>query len=209
MFDGKESVMKIKTVIPVSLICAVVLFVVHEFSLAQPTAGVAVSKIGLVSVSRALRDCKATAAFGAKSKTESDQMAAAEKVLGDEVTALTGGVRALVRGTPDYMAQYKMLLQKQGELKALQDYNRAHAGSSQQRWAEKVYKEILRITKEVAASKGLDLVLERSEPEFPIPVADQLMMTIGTHKVLYGDGCIDITDEVIAELDKIESKLIN
>jgi Skp family chaperone for outer membrane proteins len=107
------------------------------------------------------------------------------------------------------MAQYKMLLQKQGELKALQDYNRAHAGSSQQRWAEKVYKEILRITKEVAASKDLDLVLERSEPEFPIPVADQLMMTIGTHKVLYGDGCIDITDEVIAELDKIESKLIN
>ncbi len=74
-------------------------------------------------------------------------------------------------------------------------------------WAEKLYKEILRITKEVAARKGLDLVLQRSEPEFPILSADQLMMTLSSHKVLYGGGCLDITDEIIAELDKIEATL--
>ncbi|KPK45193.1 MAG: hypothetical protein AMJ65_00610 [Phycisphaerae bacterium SG8_4] len=201
--------MKVKTVIPVSLICVVVLFVVHEFSLAQPTADVATAKIGLLSVSRTLQECQPTATFGAKLKAESDQMDAAEKALEGEITALTGGVRALVRGTDDYMAQYKMLLQKQGELKGLQEYNNTRKGLSQQRWAEKVYKEVLRITKELAATKGLDLVLERSEPQFPIPVADQLMMTLSTHKVLYGEGCVDITDEVIAELDKLESKLIN
>ncbi len=201
--------MKIKTVISGCLICVVVLFVVHELGLAQPIAPVAASKIGLLSVSRTLRDCKATVTFGAKAKAEAGQMAAAEKALGDEITALTGGVRALVRGTADYMAQYKMLLQKQAELKAVQEFNNTQKGLSQQRWAEKVYREVLRITKEVAATKGLDLVLERSEPEFPIPNADQLMMTLSTHKVLYGGGCIDISDEVIAELDKIESKLTN
>jgi len=209
MFDGKESLMKIKTVISGCLICVVVLFVVHEFSLAQPTAPVAASKIGLISVSRTLQECKATVTFGAKAKAEAEQMAAAEKALGDEITALTGGVRALVRGTADYMAQYKMLLQKQAELKAMQEFNNTQKGLSQQRWAEKVYRQVLRITKEVAAAKGLDLVLERSEPEFPIPNPDQLMMTLSTHKVLYGGGCIDITAEVIAELDKIESKLTN
>jgi Skp family chaperone for outer membrane proteins len=105
------------------------------------------------------------------------------------------------------MAQYKMLLQKQGELKAMQEFNNTQRGLRQQGWAEKIYKEVLRITKEVAAKKGLDLVLERNEPEFPIPNADQLMTTLSTHKVLYGGGCLDITDEVIAELDKIEATL--
>jgi Skp family chaperone for outer membrane proteins len=208
MFDGKESLMKVKTVVLSCLVGMVVLFFVHEFGLAQPIAPGAVSKIGLISISRTLRDCKATVAFGAKAKAEGEQMAATEKALNDEVNVLTGGVRALVPGTPDYMAQYKLLVQKQAELKAIQEYNRESRAVSQRGWAEKVYKEVLRITKDVAASKGLDLVLARSEPEFPIQGADQLMMTLSTHKVLYGAGCVDITDEVIAELDKIESTLL-
>ncbi len=201
--------MKVKTVISGCLICVVVLFVVHEFSLAQPNAPVPVSKIGIVSIPRTLRDCKATATFGAKAKAETDQMVAAEKALSDEISALTGGVRALVPGTADHMAQYKLLLQKQAELDALQKFNNSQRAFSQRHWAEMVYKEVLRITKEVAAKRSLDLVLGRSEPEFPIQSADQLMMTLNTHKVLYGGGCLDITDEVIAELDKIESTLIN
>lgn len=200
--------MKVKTVVLSCLIGGVVLFAVHEFSFAQPTIAVPTSKIGLISVSRCLRDCKATATFGAKAKAESEQMAEAERALNDEINVLTGGVRALVPGTPDYMAQYKLLLEKQGELKAMQEFNRERRSSSQRLWAEKVYKEVLRITGDVAAGKGLDLVLERSEPEFPIPGAEQLMMTLSTHKVLYGGGCLDISDDVIAELDKIESTLI-
>ncbi|MHC4119316.1 MAG: hypothetical protein ACYSWO_17610 [Planctomycetota bacterium] len=113
-------------------------------------------------------------------------MAAAEKALTDEISALAGGVRALVPGTSDHLAQYELLLQKQASLKALQEFNNQKRGLSQQRWAEKIYKEILRITNEVAATKGLDLVLERNEPTFPMPAADQLMMTLNTHKVLYG-----------------------
>ena len=208
MFDGKESLMKVKAVVLSCLIGAVVLFFVHEFSLAQPMAPAPASRIGLISVSRALRDCKATVTFGAKAKAEGEQMVAAEKALNDEVNVLTGGVRALVPGTPDYMAQYKLLVQKQAELKAIQEFHREHRAVSQRGWAEKVYKEVLRITNEVAANKGLDLVLERSDPEFPIQNADQLMMTLSTHKVLYGGGCQDITDDVIAELDKIESTLV-
>ncbi len=200
--------MKVKTVVLSCLTGAVVLFFVHEFSLAQPMATGAASKIGLVSVTRALRDCKATATFGAKAKAEGEQMIAAEKALNDEINVLTGGVRALVRGTADYNAQFKLLLQKQGELKALQEYSREYRGSSQQLWAEKVYKQVLRLTKEVAAAKGLDLVLQSSEPEFPMQSGDQLMTALSTHKVLYGGGCLDITADVIAELDKIEATLI-
>jgi len=53
---------------------------------------------------------------------------------------------------------------------------------------------------EIAREKGLDLVLERTEPEFPIS-GEELMMTFSSHKVLYGGGCIDLTKEVTSRLD--------
>jgi Skp family chaperone for outer membrane proteins len=200
--------MKIKTVVLGCLMGVVVLFFVHEFSLAQPNAGNPASKIGLVSVSRAMSDCKATATFSAKMAAENNQMDADKKALDDDINNLTDVLRALVPGSSEHTTQLKQLFQKQGELKALQEFNNSQRGLRPRAWAEKVYKEVLRITKEVAAKKGLDMVLERSEPTFPIQGADQLMMTLSTHKVLYGGGCADITDDVIAELDKIESELI-
>ena len=201
--------MKIRMVVLSCLMGVVVLFFVHEFSLAQPNADNPSSRIGLVSVTRALGDCKATATFGAKRAATNSQMEADEKTLAAEIQTLTGGVGAFVPGSSDHTTQLKQLFQKQGELKALQEFNTSQRRFRERNWAEKLYKEILRITKEVAVKKGLDLVLERSEPKFPIQGADQLMMTLSTHKALYGGGCADITDEVIAELDKIESKLIN
>jgi Skp family chaperone for outer membrane proteins len=208
MLGGKESLMKFKTVVLGCLMGAIALLFVHQFSFAQTTAPATVSNIGLISVSRALRDCKATATFGAQAQAEAEEMAEKEKALNDEINMLKGAVRALVPGTPDYMEQLRQLMLKQGELQAIQEYRRELRSASQRAWAEKVYKEILRLTQEVAARNNLDLVLERSEPEFPIKNADQLMMTLSTNKVLYGDGCTDITDEVIAELDKIESTLV-
>lgn len=200
--------MKVKTVVLGCLIVAVVLFVVHEFSLAQPMLDSPASKIGLISVSRVMRDCRATVAFGVKAKAEDDELIKNQDALKVEIQTLTKAAQAFVRGTSDYMAQYRLLVQKQAELKALEEYLREKRVTSQRAWAEKLYQEILRITKEVGARRGLNLVLQRSEPEFPTQNADQLMMAISTHKVLYGGGCVDVTDEVIAELDKIESTLL-
>jgi Skp family chaperone for outer membrane proteins len=53
----------------------------------------------------------------------------------------------------------------------------------------------------VAKEKGLDIVLEKDEPEFPLSNYTELMTVISTHKVLYSSGCVDISDEVMARLD--------
>ena len=201
--------MKIKTVVLGCLLGVVVLFLAHEYSLAQPEADKPASKVGVVSVSRALRDCKATAKYRENTIAENSKMDAEEGKLSKEVQTLTGSVRALVPGSSDYMTQYKELLLKQAELKALQEFNSQQRGLRDRRWTEELYKQILRITGELAEKKRLELVLERSEPTFPILSPDQLVMTLSTHKVLYIGGCLDLTDEVIAELDKEESKLDN
>jgi hypothetical protein len=51
------------------------------------------------------------------------------------------------------------------------------------------------------------MVLGADEPEFPFQSYEQLVMTLSTHKVLYSDGCVDLTNEVIAQLDKMQSRL--
>ena len=71
------------------------------------------------------------------------------------------------------------------------------------RWTETLYKEVLRITKDLAKKKGLTMVLGVDEPVFPMTNTDELMMALHTHKVLYSGGCVNLSAEVVAEMDKI------
>jgi Skp family chaperone for outer membrane proteins len=65
---------------------------------------------------------------------------------------------------------------------------------------EELYQQALQIVQTLAKEKGLTLVLERTEPEFPVS-SEELMMTFSTHKVLYANGCTDLTAEVVSRLD--------
>jgi Skp family chaperone for outer membrane proteins len=203
--------MKRTTVLLSCVIGVVVLFVVHQYSMAAATSAKPVLPVATVSVSQALRDCKATAKYRDRTTAENNQMDAEEDKLSKEIQALAAGLRtgALKPDSPDYMQQYQDLLQKQAELKITQELNPQKKALKHQLWTEKLYKEILRITKELAAQKGLALVIAVDEPEFPMTRYEDLAMALRTHKVLYNGGCLDLTGEVIAELDKIEAKLIN
>jgi Skp family chaperone for outer membrane proteins len=201
--------MKIKTAVLGCLTGVVVLLLVHQYSTAQVTTNDQVLPIGIVDVRRALRDCSATAKYRERTDEENTKMDAEEEDLKRKIQALALGLRALKPNSSDYMEQYKEYLQKQGELKLMQEYNPRLKATKHQQWTEKLYQEILRITKELAAVKGLALVLESDEPQFPIQQYEELAMTLNTHKVLYSNGCLDLTDQVIAELDKEESKFIN
>ena len=201
--------MKIKTTILGCLIGVVVLLFAHEYSMAQVKPNDTVLPIGLVDVRRALRECKATAKYRVKTDAENSKMDAEEEQLSREIQALAAGLRALKPGSSDYLTQYKEYLQKQNNLKTMQEFNPQQKALKHQQWTQELYKEILRITKVLAADKGLPLVLGSDEPEFPIQRYEELAMTLSTHKVLYSNGCIDLTGEVIAELDKEESKFIN
>jgi len=201
--------MKIRTAVLVCLISLMILLLVHEYSMAQIAPNNTTMSIGIVDVRRALRDCSATAKYRERTNAENTKMDAEEEQLTREIQALAASLRALKPNSTDYMEQYKEYLQKQGNLKTIQEYNPRLKATKHQQWTETLYQEILRITKEQATAKGLALVLESDEPQFPIQQYEELAMTLNTHKVLYSKGCLDLTDEVIAELNKEESKFIN
>jgi len=201
--------MKIKTAILGCLMGIVVLLFVHEYSMAQVKTNDTTLPIGVVDVRRALRECKATEKYRDRTNAENSKMDAEEQQITIEIQALTAGLRALKPNSSDYMEQYKEYLQKQGELKTMQEFNPRLKATKHQRWTETLYQEILRLTKVLGEKKGLALVLGTDEPQFPIQQYEELAMTLNTHKVLYDKGCLNLTDEIIAELDKDISKFIN
>lgn len=199
--------MKFKTMVLGCVASAIILATGYEYLQAQPNVTGPTLKIGVVSVQRALRNCKATLKFRERLIAEQDKMLLEEEKLTQEGKAAADSLKAFRPESSEYMEQFKKMVRTQGELKALQEINPHRSKLKQMQWTQKLYKEILRITKELAAEKGLALVLGADEPEFPFQSYDQLVMALSTHKVLYSDGCVDLTKEVVAQLDKMQSQL--
>lgn len=158
--------------------------------------------IGVVSIRKIFRDCKKTAQYREQANAERQQLSAELTKLDNEIKAQSEGLKTLKIGSENYLAQVKEILQKQASLQAQQEFHKQQSAIKEQQITEDIYKDILRISREVANQKGLDLVLEASEPDLPASNPAELELSMGTHKLLYGGGCVDITDDVITQLDK-------
>ncbi len=168
---------------------------------AQSNVAEPMHRMAVVSVMKILQNCQATSEEPKKLMEEQTRHSAELQLLAQELDTEQGQLQTLRIGTEDYLVQYKSVVDKQASLKALEDYYRQVAASRERQWTEDLYKKILEATRKVAEEKGIGIVLERTEPEFPI-VPERFLVTISTHKVLYDKDCIDITADVLAEVMK-------
>lgn len=158
-------------------------------------------KAGVVSIRKIFRDCKRSAKYRQESNAERQKIDVELTNLDNEIKAQQAGLKTLKTGSENYMAQVKEILEKRANLQAQQEYHKQQLALTEQRITEDIYGDILRITGEVAKEKGLDWVFETSEPVLPASSPTELELSMGMHKLLYGDGCLDITDEVMTRLD--------
>lgn len=194
--------MKIRAMVLTCMAGAIVLFLGHQYSSAQPESRSTSLKIGIVSIRKVFRNCKRNAQYRAESLAEQSKLDAEEKELSQAAAALEAGLSAFKPGSSEYMAQVKELFGKQADLRAMQEFNKRQRVLKDQLWTEQLFKETLAATRELAKDRGLSLVLEADEPEFPVQSGDELMMALQTHKVLYSEGCLDLTAAVVARLDE-------
>ena len=194
--------MKIRTAVVLGcLVGVVILTMCFEYSWARSKAEKTASRIGVVSIRKIFEDCKRSVKYREETVAEQNRVIAELEKLAKEIEAGRAGLRTLKEGSSDHLALVKELLTKQANLQAQQEFHKQQMGLKDQRWTEELYKDILRITSKVAKQKGLDLVFEKGEIELPATSANELMLTIRTHKLLYSGGCLDITDEVIVQVD--------
>ena len=201
--------MKIKIMILSCLIGAVVLSMGAELRSAGSKADIPDSRIGVVSIRKIFQDCKRNAKYRQEATAEQDKVIAELEKLSKEIEAERAGLQTLKAGSDDHLALMKEILAKQANLQALQEFHKQQIALKDQKWTEELYKDILREVREVAEQKSLDLVFEKDEVELPALSANELMLTIRTHKLLYSGGCLDVTDEVTARLDGEKPKFEN
>ncbi len=198
--------MKTKTAAFGLLIVGILLLASYQYGLAAPGDSLPYAKIGIVSVRKVFRDCKVNATYRSKVLSEQSRTKAVEDKLQSEIQAQEAGLKALKLGSEDHLTQVSELFHKKASFEAERQFNAQKRALRDQRWTESLYQEFLVIVKELAKKKGLTLALEVDEPEFPVESTDELMMSLQTHKVIYSNGCVDLTAETTAELDKRESK---
>jgi Skp family chaperone for outer membrane proteins len=196
--------MRIRTIILSCLIGAVILSVGHEYSRAGSETDTPCLKIGIVSVWKIFQDSKRIAKYRQEALLEQEKMRAKLEQLSREIEAKKAGLKTLKIGSSDYLEQRREILEKQANIEAQQEFYKEHIASREQRVTRELYRDILRETSEVAKQKGLHLVLEKSDPELETLNPTQLEFAMGMHKLLYSEGCPDITEEVKARIDKEE-----
>lgn len=194
--------MKARTMVLGFLAGVVILAMGYEYSQAQSKADTSSSKIGTVSIMKVFRNSKRSDAHRNELLAERNKISAAWKTLSEEIAAQEAGLKALKPESSDYLAQRKALIDKQARLEAEQKFYKEQAILKQYKWSKELYQDILRITSELAEQKGLDLVLKKDEIDLLALSVNEISETVRTHKVLYSGGCVDISDEVVARLDK-------
>ena len=198
--------MKNRAMVLSCLAGGVILCMSYQYSRAQTEADKPPLKIGVVSIRKIFRDCERAKSHEKQIRAEEDKINAELNLLKKKIDATEAGLDTLKRESVDYLELDRDVLRKLDSYKSQkQHYERVLALKDRQ-WTKALYGDILRVTGEVAKEKGLDLVFERSEPDFSMISAAELLLTIQTHKLLYSGRCADITEQVRARLDQEKSK---
>jgi Skp family chaperone for outer membrane proteins/uncharacterized coiled-coil protein SlyX len=156
---------------------------------------------GVVSIRTIFRDCKKSAKYRQQSNMERQRADAELTKLDNDIKAQQEGLKTLKPDSENYMTEIREILEQQASLQALQKFYKQQISLNEQRITEEIYGDILRITAAVAKQRGLNYVFEISAPQLPAMSPTELELSMGMHKLLYSEGCIDLTDEVMTILD--------
>ncbi len=174
----------------------------YEQSWAKATEEIAPARIAVVSVRRILENSKTNAQWEAKVRAEGEKIRAELEKLSKEIQAIDADMATRKVGSSDYLNLMRNGTVKQAVLEAKDKFYQQELGLKQQQQIEQLYQEILVAVASVAKEKGIDLVVAKEECQFPTSSLRELTLVIQTSKVLYHAEHMDITNDVLAVLDK-------
>ena len=158
-----------------------------------------VQAVGVVRVVALLLKLSEAGKLGEAIKADQSKAQAELAALAKEIETEERELTTLKTTSEDYLRQSEMLAEKKAHFSARREFLDRQIRLKQELWTQKAYGQVVRATREVAAEKGLSLVLVKDDPN-TVPESESIRGVIATQKVLYCGGCPDITDEVQARL---------
>jgi len=195
--------MKARNIIIGILAAAVIsLSVGYEQSWAKAKEEIAPARIAVVSVRRILENTKKNAQWEAKARAEGEKIRMELEKLSKELGAIEADMATRKVGSSDYLKLMREGTEKQAILEAKDKFYQQKFSLKQQQQIEQLYQDIIAAVASVAKDKGADLVIVKEEFQFPSTSLRELTLVIQTSKVLYNAEHMDITNDVLAVLDK-------
>jgi Skp family chaperone for outer membrane proteins len=155
--------------------------------------------IAVVRVVDLLRRLSEVEKFGDTIKADQGKAQAELAALAKEIETEERELTTLKITSEDYLKQSEIAAEKKAHFTAHRDFLDRQLRLKQELWTQKAYRQVVQATQEVAAAKGLSLVLVKDDPN-NVSEAEGIRTVIATQKVLYSDGCPDITPDVEARL---------
>ncbi len=162
-------------------------------------------KIGVVSTREVFDKCAKKEELETKLSEEGNRIFAELRKLEEAIESDTEALKTRKEGTDDFMALTQEIMLKKAALDAKTEFYKQQMTMKEMQGKEELYKEILSAVKTVAEENALDMVVNRDDNYFNSddvkmrPAnANDMQLTIRTHKLLYFNKQLDITGDVLA-----------
>jgi len=180
--------------------CAVVVLVGNRAGLAQlaPAGG----PVAVCDVVEAFNNYDRAQDLSEEAERERTAVLAEHEKRVADLKAMNEELSGLRPGSDDYEALLRDIQRKTIETEAWQDYKMVLAARDQHRLMTEMYEEILTMVQTVAEEQDYQLVLFRETRETQTDSIQQLYAQMESRKVLYSSPSVDITQTVLARLNR-------
>ncbi len=136
-----------------------------------------------------------------KLKERLDGIKAESDKRGKAIDKLKMTLEQLMVGTKEYEDRLSEMTKLSIEREAWLTYQDTLAKQENFRLTKEMYQEILQAVGKIAKQRGYDLVLFKEADDQPSRTLDELLQQMARRKVLYSDGGLDITEDVLVQLN--------
>lgn len=201
--------MKIKNLIILTALSAIGLFSIALECSHAAKEKILTPKIGIVSVKEVFDNYAMKSDIEKTLAAEGDKRLAELKKLEDTIDADKAALSKRKENSQDYMDMLQALMMKQSQYDAQKEFYQRELSAKEVQEKEKIYRKILAVISDVAKEKGLDMVINRDDNYLDrpdsnsatAPTAEEFILTTKTHKLLYYNPSLDITDSVVVAMN--------
>ena len=141
----------------------------------------------------------------ARWKQQGDKLQAQATQAKDKLQSEADALKLIMPGSDEYETKLDQLTNDQANTQAWYQSAQMNLAREQRGEQKKLFDKILGGIKQVAQDQGVTVVINGSQPGFPETEkmdANAFVETIMLHICLYADTHLDITSDVVIELDK-------
>jgi len=168
---------------------------------AQAPTQIVPPKVGVVNVDQILKNSRKHIQWQERMNDKEAKIRAELQKLSTEADAIKADMDTRKTGSSDYLRLMSEWMAKTATVDSRRKFYDRQMMLEIQQWTESLYQEIRSIIARTAKTRKLDIVLSADEIELPASDVRDLLTIIKTNKVLYYSDAVDITQEILAQLD--------